>query len=348
MVPFAGYELPVQYSGVVEEHKAVRERAGLFDVSHMGEFLVEGTDACSFLQRVTPNNVARLEVGQAHYSALLNEDGTFLDDLLVYRLSNQRYMLVVNAAGRTGDLERLAAQLREGGEDATLEDQSDATALLALQGPKAPQILSTLTDLALDEVRYYRFAQADVAGIGMIVSRTGYTGEDGFELYVDQDRAVELWGALVSAGEPHGLQPAGLGARDTLRLEAGMMLSGQDIGPGTTPLEAGLDWIVKWKKGDFFGREALAEQRDSGPAERVVGFEVTERGIARAGYPVADSGEQVGTVTSGSWSPTLEKAIGLAKLPSSLAEVGRELSVLVRNRPIGIRVVDLPFYRRSD
>lgn len=213
MVPFAGYELPVQYSGVVEEHKAVRERAGLFDVSHMGEFLVEGADACVFLQRVTPNNVARLEVGQAHYSALLNEDATFLDDLLVYRLAEQRYMLVVNAAGRTGDFERLAGQLNEGGEDATLEDQSDATALLALQGPKAPEILATLTDLALDDVRYYRFARADVAGIEMIVSRTGYTGEDGFELYVDQDRAVELWGALVSAGEPHGLQPAGLGAR---------------------------------------------------------------------------------------------------------------------------------------
>ncbi len=347
MVPFAGYELPVQYSGVVEEHHAVRRRAGLFDVSHMGEFRVEGSGACSFLQRVTPNNVAKLAVGQAHYSALLNEDGTFLDDLLVYRLAEKRFMLVVNAAGRDGDFERLMGQLKEGGEDATLEDQSDATGLLALQGPKAAEILGSLTELALADIGYYRFAETAVAGIEMIVSRTGYTGEDGFELYVDQSRAVELWNALLGAGESLGLQPAGLGARDTLRLEAGMMLSGQDIGPATTPLEAGLSWIVKWKKGDFFGREALVAQRDGGPRERVVGFEVMERGIARAGHEVAEGDNTVGAVTSGSWSPTLEKAIGLAKVPASLAEVGTELCVRVRNRPLAIRVVELPFYRRS-
>lgn len=346
MVEFAGWEMPVQYAGVVEEHRAVRSRAGLFDVSHMGEIRVFGPEAEVLLQRLTPNDVSRLVPGRAHYSGLLTEEGTYVDDLLVYRLGEEEFLLVVNAANAEADLAWMEEH-REG--RAEVEDRSDDYALLALQGPEAEAILQPLTPLALEEIRYYRFATGDVGGTRALVSRTGYTGEDGFELYVSPEDAPGLWDALLDEGASRGLVPAGLGARDTLRLEAGMALYGHEIDRETTPLEAGLDWVVKLDKGDFIGRDALERQRREGPEKKLAGFRVTGRGIARQGHELvgAGEGEVVGRVTSGTWSPTFEEAIGMAHLPPELAEAGSRVAIRVRSREVEAEVVELPFYRRS-
>ncbi|MGB6992131.1 MAG: glycine cleavage system aminomethyltransferase GcvT, partial [Thermoanaerobaculia bacterium] len=316
LVEFAGWEMPVQYGGVIGEHRAVRSAAGLFDVSHMGEFLVTGPGAESFIQRLTPNDVAKLTPGRAHYSGLLTTDGTYVDDLLVYRLGEEEFLLVVNAANTQKDFEWVRTHL-DG--EVELADRSMDYALLALQGPRALDILQPLTETDLSTIRYYRFADGVVAGSPSLISRTGYTGEDGFELYLPPAEAAAVWDRLLEVGTPDGLVPAGLGARDTLRLEAGMALYGHEIDDTTTPWDAGLDWLVKLDKGDFVGRQALVAQKDAGTQRRLVGFEVEGRGIARQGHPVMDDGKRVGEVTSGTWSPTFEKALGMAYLPHSLA-----------------------------
>ena len=344
MVEFAGWTMPVQYSGVIEEHRAVRQAAGLFDVSHMGQIRVTGPSAEGFLQSVTPNDVSRLTQGRAHYSGLLTEAGTYIDDLLVYRLSAEDFLLVVNAANADKDFAWLRS--RSGGE-VELQDVSDRWALLALQGPKAREILASLTPCDIDSLKYYRFAVDEVARIEAIISRTGYTGEDGFELYLEPDQAPVVWRRLLEAGAPAGLQPAGLGARDTLRLEAGMALYGHEIDDSTTPFDAGLNWVVKMNKGEFVGREALAAQQKQGSTRCLVGFEVQGRGIARQGHRVVAADEEIGRVTSGTWSPTFEKALGMAYVPKSLAEYGSDLMLDVRGKSVAAKVVELPFYKRN-
>ncbi len=344
MMEFAGWSMPVQYAGLSAEHRAVRESAGLFDVSHMGEIRVHGAGAEDFIQYLTPNDVSRLTPGRAQYSALLTERGTYLDDLLVYRLRDDELLLVVNAENARSDLEWMTANRPEGVE---IEDVSDAYALLALQGPAAEAILQPLTAVELSSLKYYRFAEGEVAGRSAIVSRTGYTGEHGFELYLDERVSSEVWDRLLEAGAWAGLVPAGLGARNTLRFEAGMALYGHEIDDSTTPFEAGLDWTVKLKKGDFIGREALERQMESGPERRLIGFEIRGRGIARDGHPVIVRGQEVGHVTSGTWSPTCGKALGMAYVPQQLSTTGTELSVEVRGRLLDAVIVELPFYRRA-
>ncbi len=344
MVDFAGWKMPVQYAGVIDEHRAVRDAAGLFDVSHMGEVSVRGPAAEAFLQSITPNDVSKLVPGRAHYSGLLTDEGTYVDDLLVYRLGENDFLLVVNAANAINDFAWLESHSIDGVE---LTDVSDQYALLALQGPKARGILASLTSHDLDLLKYYRFVVDEVAGMEVIISRTGYTGEDGFELYLTPDLAPRMWTELMKAGESVGLQPAGLGARDTLRLEAAMALYGHEIDDTKTPLEAGLNWVVKLGKGEFIGREALVDQHEKGLSNKLIGFEVVGRGIARQGHVVKDGDREVGRVTSGTWSPTFEKAIGMAYVPVALAEIGTDLTIDVRGRIVPARVVELPFYKRG-
>lgn len=344
LIEFSGWELPVRYSGVVEEHRAVRERLGLFDVSHMGEFRVAGPGAESFLQGLTPNDVSALQVGRIHYTGLLTERGTYLDDLLVYRLGNQEFMLVVNAANIEKNFAWLKAHSIEGVE---LTDESNSFALLALQGPRAQEVLAELTGCDLSQVRYYGFVRDEVAGAPALISRTGYTGEDGFELYLAPEVASKVWGELLLAGRSRDILPAGLGARDTLRLEAGMALYGHELDEETTPFEAGLGWVVKLNSGEFLGREALVQQKSVSPTRSLVGFELTRRGIARQGCPVLCGDREVGIVTSGTWSPTFEKAIGMAFLPTEIAVAGTEVAVDVRGKSIPAKIVPLPIYRRK-
>lgn len=343
MVPFAGWEMPVQYQGILEEHRAVRERAGLFDVSHMGEVLVEGDAALEALQQLVPNDVARLKVGHGLYTPMCYPHGGIVDDLIIFHLQSNRYLMVVNAATHARDL----AWIEEHRRGATVRDISREMALLALQGPAATAILRRLTDVPLDEMRPFDILpEALVAGRQMILSRTGYTGEDGFELGSAWDDAAHLWDALLETGVSSGLVPVGLGARDTLRLEAGFMLYGNDIDDTTSPLEAPLGWTVKWDKGDFIGREALLRRREEGPARRLVGFSVEGRAVARHGYGLLHQKEPVGSVTSGTFSPTLQMSIGMGYLPSALTKDGA-LSVEIRDRAVPIRLTRLPFYRTA-
>jgi glycine cleavage system T protein (aminomethyltransferase) len=347
MVPFGGWDMPVEYSGLISEHMAVRKAAGLFDVSHMGEFEVEGPGALPFLQRVTANNVAKLVDGQAQYSALPMPSGAPVDDVIVYRRAADRYLLVVNA----GNIEKDFRWLQEQGpQDVTLRNRSDAYALIALQGPRAQEILQPLTTLDLGALRYYHFADVEVDSHPVTVSRTGYTGEDGFEIFLPPAHAEAFWKRLLEAGGEKGLVPAGLGARDTLRLEARMCLYGQDMDETTSLIEAGLGWIVSLDeaKGDFPGRAVLAEQKKNGPPRKLVGFEVTGRGIARHGYPVLVHDERVGEVTSGTYAPFLQKNIGLCYVPATRAAVGTELAIDIRERKVPARVVPTPFYKRPD
>lgn len=346
LVPFAGWEMPVQFVGVVAEHRAVRERAGLFDVSHMGQLAFEGPEAEALLQRLTPNDVSRLRPGRAHYSALTTPSGGFVDDLVVYRRGESSFLAITNAANTGRDREWIRE--RGGAAAGAMTDRSDDFALLALQGPGAERILDPLTDLDLSSIRYYRFAEGRVLDTPATVARMGYTGEDGFEILLPAEGAEAAARRLLEAGEGEGLVPAGLGARDTLRLEAKMALHGQDIGEEHTVLEADLGWIVKWKKGEFVGRAALAEQREKGVSRKLVGFELRERGIPRHGYPLRVGGAPFGEVTSGGFAPTLGKSIGLAYLPTAAAEVGREFEVGVRGRFLRAEVVATPFYVRPD
>jgi aminomethyltransferase len=343
LVPFAGYEMPVQYpSGIRAEHLAVRQAAGLFDVSHMGEFLVTGPDALAFVSYVTTNDPARLEEGQAQYSVFCHEDGGVVDDLIVYRLGDQRFRLVVNAANLAKDwthLQGFASRF-----DVRLEDESDAIGLIALQGPKAQEILAPLCSEPLEPVGFYEFTAGTVAGVPGVISRTGYTGEDGFELYVPSDRTAALWRELLSAGAPAGLVPAGLGARDSLRLEMGYALYGNDLDDDTSPIEAGLSWLVKLDKDEFVGQAELRRQKDSGVTRRLRGFRLDERGFPRPGYEVVFGGEIVGEVRSGTVSPSLDAGIGTAYLPPE-AGFGDEVAIRIRGRELAAKVERMPFYQ---
>ena len=346
MVPFGGWEMPVQYSGIREEHLAVRGAAGLFDVSHMGEIEIAGRDALAAVQRISSNDASRLDIGQAHYSALATEAGTFVDDLLVYRLRDDHFMLVVNASSIAKDFAHISAGIKGVG-DAFAVNTSSRYALIAIQGPRALEVLQPLTEVALDDIGYYRFETGEVANQRSTISRTGYTGEDGFEIFLPPAGSERLWQTLLAAGTEVGLKPAGLGARDTLRLEAAMRLSGQDIDETTTVLEAGLGWVVGWDKPAFIGRDALVAQKAAGVTRKLVGFEMVDRGIARHGYSVFTQSEQVGVVTSGTRTPFLDKAIGLAYLPSTACAPGTDCEVEIRGRRVAARVVPLPFYKRG-
>jgi len=349
MVDFGGWDMPVQYpAGTIEEHLRTRTHAGLFDVSHMGEVDVRGADAIAFINRVTSNDVSKLVDGQAQYSALTTPQGTVVDDLVIYRFAADHLLLVVNASTTEKDWQWITSS--HGGESVELKNVSADYCQLALQGPDAQTILQKLTDLPLAEIKYYHFTPGRVDGIDAIVSRTGYTGEDGFEVYAPADRAEQLWTRILDAGDtgsPTGVLPCGLAARNTLRLEAGMALYGNDIDETTTLLEANLGWICKLDKGEFTGREALAQQKQQGVKRKLVGFEVTERGIARDHQDVVINGERVGQVTSGSPAPFLKKNIGLAYVPIEHANVGQEFQVDVRGKLVGAQIVKTPFYKRA-
>jgi aminomethyltransferase len=342
LIDFGGWEMPVQYAGILEEHRAVRERVGIFDVSHMGELEVTGPDSLALLQWLTPNDVARLEDGRCHYTAFLTEKGTFVDDLLVYRKGAESWLLVVNASNTPQDFEWARAHRRG---NAEVVDASDRYALIAVQGPRAAALLSRLAADDPSDLAYYAFRETSVAGSPALVSRTGYTGEDGFEIYLAPESAAPVFRSLLEEGRADGATPCGLGARDTLRLEARMALYGNDIDESVTPWEADLGWIVKMKKGDFQGREALVQQKAEGVPRKLVGFEMVDRGIARHGYPAKTaSGE--GIVTSGTHSPTLGKPIGLALLPTAASAVGTAFEVDIRGRAARARIVETPFYKR--
>jgi glycine cleavage system T protein len=346
LVEFGGWEMPVQYSGILAEHQAVRTRAGLFDVCHMGEFKVEGLDALAFLQYLVPNDVARLSIGQALYTQLCQPDGNVIDDLLIYYLAENHYMLVVNAANIDKDFTWIQEQAQRF-QHVTLSNQSETTALVALQGPQALTILQTLTTTDLAAIRYYHFEPGIVAGKDCIVSRTGYTGEDGFELYCASADVVALWQALLVAGKPYGLVPAGLGARDTLRLEAGLCLYGHELDEHTNPLEARLGWTVKLNKGsDFIGGDVLRRVKAQGPAKLLVGLVLLERGVPRNGYPIFSGERQIGILTSGAPGPTVQKNIGIGYVEPGEATPGNQVTVAIRGKRIAAQIVTLPFYKR--
>ena len=345
MVPFGGWDMPVEYSGITAEHLAVRTRAGVFDVSHMGEIEIAGKDAVKTVQHLTCNDAGRLKMGQVQYSALLTPDGTFVDDILVYRLGPNHFMLVINAANTAKAFDWIATQVKAVG-DAAVVDSSARYALIAIQGPAALDTVQPLTGADLGSVRPYWFTYGEVAQARALISRTGYTGEDGFEIYVPPNTADRVWQALLQAGHAAGVVPCGLGARDTLRLEAAMRLYGQDIDDTTTPVEAGLSGIVGWNKPAFIGAERLRAQKASGPERQLVGLEMVDRGIARHGYAVTKDGTPVGTVTSGTQTPFLKKAIAMAYVPAAMAAPGTRVDVDVRGRASAATVVPLPFYKR--
>ncbi len=339
MVPFGGWEMPVQYRGIIEEHRTVRSAVGLFDVSHMGEFEVEGPAALPVLQRLTTNDVAALAVGQVQYSLLCYPHGGIVDDLTLYRLGPDRFMMTVNAA----NIDKDWAWVTQHGAEARWRNVSAETALIAVQGPHAERLVGRL-GFDATALGYYRFVPGTVAGVRALVSRTGYTGEDGFELYVPAGEAVRLWSALMEAGAPDGVAPIGLGARDTLRLEMRYALYGNDIDETTNPIEAGLGWVVKAGKGDFIGREAIERARAEGPRRKLVGLELVERAVARHGHPVVLDGRPIGVVTSGSYGPSVDRSIALAYVETPHAAVGTELAVEIRGQARAARVVRTPFH----
>ena len=345
MIDFAGWLMPVQYAGIIEEHRAVRERAGLFDLSHMGELFVEGPDAGAALASALVTNPPALADGRAHYSMIVEPDGGIVDDLIVYRLSADRFLIVANAGNARVVSDDLAERLA--GFKAVLDDRSLATALVAIQGPRSVEIVRSLTDIDLDSLRYYAIAEGSVASIPALVARTGYTGEDGFEVFVDTARAGELWDAMMAAGVNHGLAPIGLGARDTLRLEAGMPLYGNELDRSTNPYEANLGRVVKLDKpGDFIGRVALEKVARDGVARRLVGLVMRGRGIARHGYPVRAGQRTTGIVTSGTQSPSLGEAVAMAYVATADAVPGTMVEVEIRGQRVPAEVVALPFYQR--
>ena len=346
LVEFGGWEMPVQYTGILEEHQAVRTRAGLFDVSHMGEFKVEGPDALPFLQYLVPNDVSRLTVGQALYTQLLLPDGNTIDDLIIYRLAEMHYMLVVNAANIDKDFAWVEEQAKNF-KDVQVANQSDTTALLALQGPAAQSILQTLTDADLASIRYYHSLAGVVDGVNCIISRTGYTGEDGFELYCAPVDVVALWTDLLAAGKPQGLLPAGLGARDTLRLEAGYCLYGHELDEQSNPLEARLGWTIKFDKGDFIGRDALLKIKEQGLERKLIGVELLDRGVCRVGHVIYANEHAIGSITSGGPSPTLHKNIGMGYVVIAHANVGESVDIDIRGKHVAAQIVALPFYKRN-
>ena len=349
MVDFGGWDMPVQYpAGTIEEHLRTRQHAGLFDVSHMGEIDVRGADAISFVNRLTSNDTTKLIDGQAQYSALTTPEGTVIDDLLVYRMASDHLLLIVNAGTTDKDWDWIKSHYQN--ENVELQNVSADYCQIALQGPDAISILQKLTDVPLAEIKYYHFREGDVDGVPSIVSRTGYTGEDGFEVYAAPDKAEQLWKRILEAGNfgaDDGVLPCGLAARNTLRLEAGMCLYGHEIDETTTLLEANLGWIAKLNKTDFIGREALAKQKEDGLKRKLVGFEVTDRGIARDGQDILIDSQRVGRVTSGSPAPFLKKNIGMAYVPVNVANVGQRIEIDVRGKLVAAEIVSLPFYKRA-
>ncbi len=344
MVDFGGWDMPVEYSGIIDEHLAVRKAVGLFDVSHMGEIEIRGPQALALIDRVTPNAAARLADGQAQYSALLYPQGTFVDDILVHRLGPEHYLLCVNASNQVKDYEWIRSQ---NSYDAEVEFASDKYVQLAIQGPRAVETLGKLTETDLNAIRYYWFTCGEVLGTPAIIARTGYTGEDGFEVYVAPDEGDRIWNAVLEAGAEYGIRPCGLGARNTLRLEAAMSLYGHEIDDTITPYEARLGWIVKLNKGDFIGRDVLLKQKEEGVRRRLVGLEMTGRGIGRDGYCVFDCGRDIGWITSGSPAPFVGRNIALAMLPVDKGNAGTEVAVQVRSRMVEARVTPTPFYSRK-
>lgn len=345
-IDFGGWELPVQFTSIKEEHEAVRTKAGLFDVSHMGEIIVTGTESEAFLQKIMTNDVSKLVNGQAQYTAMCYENGGIVDDLLVYKVEDNHYLLVVNAGNIDKDFDWMK-QFATG--DVELENKSDEYGLLALQGPLAQEILQKLSSKNLDEIGFFRFADSvEVAGKTVLISRTGYTGEDGFEIYAASNDVRELWSSILEAGKEDGLLPCGLGARDTLRFEACLPLYGQELSKDISPLEAGLGFVVKLKKEqDFNGKSVLADQKENGVSRKSIGIEMIDKGIPRTGYPVYVGEKQIGFVTTGTQSPTLKKNIGLALIETEFAEIGNEVEVEIRNKRLKAVTVATPFYKRE-
>ncbi len=346
MIPSGGWEMPVQYTGIIDEHLAVREKAGLFDVSHMGEIYIEGDRALEAVQHLTVNDASTLPVWAVQYSAMTNSEGGLVDDITVFRMAPDRYMFCVNASNAEKDLRWIEANARSF-PGVKVIDRSRETALLALQGPRAEAVLGNLCYCDLEGLDHYRFTTTNLAGIETVVSRTGYTGEDGFELFIPAEFGPDLWEELMDVGEPEGLKPCGLGAQDTLRLEMGYALYGNDIDETTTPLEGRLGWITKLDSGDFIGRDVLLRQKEEGVSVRLAAFELVGRGVPRAGCKVFQGEEEVGTVTSGTMSPSLKKGIGLAYLPRDLAKTGSSLHIGIRDRLVEAVVVKLPFYKEG-
>jgi aminomethyltransferase len=344
MVDFGGWDMPVQYSGIIEEHTAVRSAVGLFDVSHMGEIEIRGPEALRLANSVTTNDAAKLHVGQAQYTGLLYEHGGFVDDILVHKVNDEEFFICVNASNQEKDYEYIAAQNKT---SAQVEFASERYAQIAVQGPKALATLQKLTKTPLAPIQYYHFTDGEVAGVAARIARTGYTGEDGFEIYIAPEQAEAIWDKLLDAGAEFGIKPCGLGARNTLRLESKMALYGHEIGPTLTPLEADLGWIVKFDKADFIGKSALAKQRSAGITRKLIGFEMAGRGIGRDGYEVYLDGRPAGWVTSGGPSPTLNKNIGLCYLPVEAASPGRTIEIMIRNQPVEAVTVATPFYKRA-
>lgn len=345
MVPFAGWEMPVQYSGVIDEHKAVREAAGLFDVSHMGEIDVKGPHALDFVQFVTTNDASRLEIGQAQYSLICYPTGGMVDDTIVYRMGESHYMLCVNASNVEKDYDWIKSQIQDS-HDVQVANVSDSYAQIALQGPKAMGIINSLCGRDLTEIPYFCFDFAEIAGTEMMVSRTGYTGEDGVELYLLPADAPALWNAIMDAGKGEGIKPVGLGARDTLRLEMKYSLYGNDIDADTTALEAKLGWVVKFDKADFIGKEALLKQKDEGIGKKLSCFVVEGRGIPRHDYEIHVAGRKVGNVTSGTMSPSTGMGIAMGYIEAEFDKAGQEVDIIIRNKAVAAKVVAPPFYKK--
>lgn len=345
MVPFGGWDMPVQYAGTIDEHLAVRTAVGLFDVSHMGEVEVRGPQALQLVQHISSNDASKLNIGQAHYSGLLYPSGTFVDDLLVHKLSDEHFLLCINASNTEKDFAWISDNTSQF--EAEVLNTSANYSQLAIQGPRALATLQPLTDVDLSAIKYYWFAHGQVDGVPALIARTGYTGEDGFEIYFDPNESERIWEKLLATGKEHGIQPCGLAARNTLRLEAKMALYGNDIDDTTTPYEADLAWMVKLQKGDFIGRDALAKQKAEGIERKLIGFEMLGREIARDHYPVFVGETQVGQVTSGSPAPFLKKNIGLTYLPLEHTTVGNKFDVEIRGKRVAAQVVETPFYKRA-
>jgi aminomethyltransferase len=346
MVPFAGYNMPVSYEGVNAEHETVRNAVGVFDVSHMGEFLISGPNALALIQKVSSNDASKLTIGRAQYSCLPNETGGIVDDLIIYKIKDEQYLLVVNASNIEKDWNHISSYNADFNAD--MRDISEGYSLLAIQGPKAVEAMQSLTSIDLSTIKFYHFEVADFAGIAnVIISATGYTGSGGFEIYCKNEEVKQIWDKVFEAGVDFGIKPIGLAARDTLRLEMGYCLYGNDIDDNTSPFEAGLGWVTKFTK-DFVNSEALAKEKQHGPERRLVAFELEERGIPRHGYDIVDgSGKTIGTVTSGTMSPSMGTGIGLGYVPTIFAEVGSKINIQIRKNAVPATVVKLPFYKNK-
>lgn len=343
MVEFGGWLMPVQYEGILKEHQTVRSAAGLFDVSHMGEIEITGPGAKELIQKLVTNDIGRLKPGCALYSPMCNPQGGTVDDLLVYQLEDDQFLLVVNASNITKDYDWIISQAGS----VSVKDVSEITCQLALQGPQAIKVLQKLTAIKLEEIKYFNFVYGQVEGIQCLISRTGYTGEDGFELYFPAEHSETLWRAILAAGQVEGVKPVGLGARDTLRFEACLALYGHELTDEISPLKAGLGWTVKFNKSDFIGKEALLQEKEAGLTHKLVGIEMLDRGIPRQGYPLYKDGQQIGWITSGSFAPTLEKNLGLGYVLTEWSQLGTTLEVMVRNKPLKAQIVQKPFYKRE-